>query len=396
MKNDMGNKTGNMMENKTGNKSERILVMNLGSTSSKIAIYDDDTELYSDTLRHTTDELADFGDVCDQYEFRYAKIRESLEAHGVSLRSLTAAVSRGGNILPCPHGAIGIDQAMIDFLTRPEDLAKHPSLIGSMIAFELHREYGIPVCIYDAIGTDEMLPVARVSGVPELPHFTVGHTLNTRAMAIKCAEERLGRRFEECTFIVAHLGGGSSIRLYRNGVNIDCVNDDEGNFTPERGGGVSAKRLVDLCYSGKYSYKEAMRLFHGNGGLKAHLGTADAREVERMMAEGDEYAAVVYEALAYGVAKDIAKLSPVVHGKVDRIILTGGLAYSKFLTDYIGERVEFIAPVEVMAGEFEMEALAAGALRVLRGEEELLDFGEIAAGAKDRIRIGVESVSDLE
>ena len=366
---------------------ERILVMNLGSTSSKIAVYDDDKEVYNDTIRHTTEELAPFGDVTEQYDFRYNKIKESLAANGIGIETLTAAVSRGGNIIPCPHGAIGIDQAMIDFLTRPEDLAKHPSLIGSMIAFELNKEYGIPVCIYDAIGTDEKMPIARVSGVPQIPHFTVGHTLNTRAMAIKCAEERLGKKFEECTFIVAHLGGGSSIRLYKDGVNIDSVNDDEGNFTPERGGGVSAKRLVDLCYSGKYTYKEAMKLFHGNGGLKAHLGTADARDVEKLIADGDEYAKIVYEAMAYGVSKDIAKLSAVVCGKVDRIILTGGIAYSKFIADYISEHVSFIAPVEVMPGEFEMEALAAGCLRVLRGEEELQDFGKIAADAEDRISI---------
>lgn len=372
--------------------TERILVMNLGSTSSKIAVYDNDKEVFNDTIRHATEELSQFGDVTEQYEFRYEKIKNSLESNGVSLESLTAAVSRGGNIVPCPHGAIGIDQAMIDFLTRPEDMAKHPSLIGSMIAFDLNKTYGIPVCIYDAIGTDEMIPLARVSGVPEIPRFTVGHTLNTRAMAIKCAEEKLGKKFDECTFIVAHLGGGSSVRLYKNGVNIDCVNDDEGNFTPERGGGVSAKRLVDLCYSGKYTYKEAMKLFHGKGGLIAHLGTADARDVEKMVDEGDEYAKMVYEAMGYGVAKDIGKLAAAVCGKVDRIILTGGIAYSKSLTSYIAEHVEFIAPVEVMPGEFEMEALAAGCLRVLRGEEELQDFGAIAAAATDRIRIapGVE------
>ena len=372
--------------------TERILVMNLGSTSSKIAVYDDDKEVFKDTIRHTTEELAPFGDVTEQYEFRYSRIKESLANNGIGIDTLTAAVSRGGNIIPCPHGAIGIDQAMIDFLTRPEDLAKHVSLIGSMIAFDLHKEFGIPVCIYDAIGTDEKMPLARVSGVPEIPHFTVGHTLNTRAMAIKCAEEKLGRKFDECTFIVAHLGGGSSIRLYKDGVNIDSVNDDEGNFTPERGGGVSAKRLIDLCYSGKYTYKEAMKKIHGNGGLKAHLGTADALEVEKMIENGDEYARIIYEGLAFNVAKDIAKLSAVVCGKVDRIILTGGMAYSKFLSGYITEHVQFIAPVEVMAGEYEMEALAAGCLRVLHGEEELQDFGEIAASAVDRIRIcpGVE------
>ena len=373
-------------------KLERILVMNLGSTSSKIAVYENEKEVFKDTIRHTTEEMAQFDDVLDQFDFRNEKVRASLEANGIPASSLTAVVSRGGNILPCPHGAIAIDQAMIDYLCRPEDTAKHASLLGSMIAFDLQKEFGIPACIYDAIGTDEKMPLARVSGVPELPHFTVGHTLNTRAMAIKCAEEKLGKSFDECTFIVAHLGGGSSIRLYKDGVNIDSVNDDEGNFSPERGGRISAKELVKMCYSGKYGYKEMMKKFHGGGGLKAHLGTTDALEVEQMIKDGDEYAKIVYEALAFNVAKDIGTLSVVVAGKVDRIILTGGLSYSKYLTGYISNLTDWIAPVEIMPGEFEMEALAAGALRVLRGKEKLQDFGEIAATAVDRIRIvpGVE------
>ncbi len=371
---------------------ERILVLNLGSTSSKLAVYEDEQELFKDTIRHTADEMAAFHGVLDQFDFRNGKVRESLRQHDIPEDSLTAVVSRGGAIMPCPHGAIGIDRAMIDYLCRPDEPAKHASLLGSMIAYDLAQKYGIPACIYDAIGTDEKIPVARVSGVPELPHFTIGHTLNTRAMAIKCAEEKLGRPFDECTFVVAHIGGGMSTRLYKNGVNIDSVNDDDGGFTPERGGKVSAKELVKLCYSGRYTASEMMRKFHSGGGLMAHLGTKDALEVERMIADGDEYAAVVYEAMALNVAKDIGTLATVVSGRVDRIILTGGLAYSKYLSGYITEHVKYIAPVEVMAGEYEMEALAAGALRVLRGEEELQDFGEIARNAKERIRIapGVE------
>jgi len=373
-------------------KKERILVMNLGATSSKIAVYDDDRELFKDTIRHTADEMAQFSGVLDQFDFRNSKIKESLRNHDIAEDSLTAVVSRGGAIMPCPHGAIRIDQAMIDYLCRPDEPAKHASLLGSMIAYDLSKEYGIPACIYDAIGCDEKIPVARVSGVPELPHFTIGHMLNTRAMAIKCAEEVLHKPFDECTFVVAHIGGGISTRLYKNGINIDSVNDDEGGFTPERGGRVSAKELIKLCYSGKYTASEMMAKFHTGGGLMAHLGTKDALEVERMIADGNEYAAVVYEALAYNVAKDIGTLATAVCGKVDRIILTGGLAYSEYLADYITEHVSYIAPVEVMAGEYEIEALAAGCLRVLRGEEALQDFGEIVASLNDRIRIapGVE------
>ena len=366
---------------------ERILVLNLGSTSSKIAVYDDTQEVFKETIMHTQEEMAQYDDILDQFDFRNEKVRNTLENNGIGVNTLTAVCSRGGNIIACPHGAIGIDQEMIDYLTRPDDTAKHASLLGSMIAFNLKQEFGIPACIYDAIGTDEMQPIARVSGVPEIPRYTVGHTLNTRAMAIKCANEVLKKPFDECTFIVAHMGGGSSIRLYHNGVNIDCVNDDEGNFSPERGGGVSCKDLVNYCFTTDEDAKTVMKKFHGAGGLKAHLGTTDAIEVENMIDAGNEYAKAVYEGMAYGIAKDIAKLAAPVSGKVDRIILTGGVAYSKFLTGRIDEMVSWIAPIEMMPGEFEMEALAGGALRVLRGEEQLQNFGEIKAAAVDRIRI---------
>lgn len=379
-------------------KKERILVLNLGSTSSKIAVYDDAEEVFKETLRHSTEEMAQFNDILEQFAFRNEKVRSALESNGIGVDTLTAVCSRGGNIIACPHGAIEIDQEMIDYLTRPEDTAKHASLLGSMIAYELHKEFGIPACIYDAIGTDEMQPIARVTGIPEIPRFTVGHTLNTRAMAIRCANEVLKKPFDESTFIVAHLGGGSSIRLYHNGVNIDCVNDDEGNFTPERGGGCSGKELVKLCFRSGLDEKGMMRKIHGGGGLSAHLGTIDAIEVEKRIESGDKYAKVVYDAMAYRIAKDIGTLAVPVAGKVDRIILTGGIAYSKYLTSQIVDLVNWIAPVEIMAGEYEMEALAGGALRVLRGEEKLQNFGEIKASATDRIRIceGVEPFTTPE
>ncbi len=373
-------------------KLERILVLNLGSTSSKIAVYVNEAELIKTTIRHTTEELSKFDDILDQFEFRKEKVFGFLHENGINENFFTAVCSRGGNILPCPHGAIAIDQQMIDYLTRPDDTARHASLLGSLIAFDLHKKYGIPACIYDAIGTDEKIPLARVSGVPELPHYTVGHMLNTRAMAIKCAHDILHRKFHDCTFIVAHLGGGGSVRLYKDGLNIDSINDDQGSFYPERGGGISAKDLVTLCYSGKYTEKEMMKKFHGGGGFVAHLGTADVQQVIKMAQEGDGYAALILEAFAFNVAKDIGSLAASVSGKVDQIILTGGIAYSDYISNYIKEHVEFIAPVSIMPGEIEMEALAAGALRVLRGEEKIQDFGEIAKAAKDRIRIypGVE------
>lgn len=370
--------------------AERILVMNMGSTSSKIAVYDADKELFTKTLRHSAEEMAQFDGVIDQLEFRKAKIFEALEENGITVDSLAAACSRGGNIIACPHGAIEIDQEMVDYLTRPEDTFPHASLLGSLIAWEIKKEHDVLACIYDAIGTDEMQPVARVTGVPDIPRYTVGHTLNTRAMGIKVAEEKLGKKFDDCNMIVAHLGGGSSVRLFEQGVNIDCVNDDEGNFTPERGGGVSSKELVKYCFK-KFNEgltdKQVTKAFHGQGGLMAWLGTTDARDVEAMIAEGNDKAKVVYEAMGYNVAKDIARLSAVVCGKVDAIVLTGGIAYSKALTSQVEKMVSWIAPVHVMAGEYEMEALSSGALRVLRGEENLQNFGEIKAAAADRVKI---------
>ena len=368
-------------------KTERILVLNLGSTSSKIAVYINETELLKVTIRHTTEELSRFEDITDQFEFRKEQVLKCLAENGITENFFTAVCSRGGNILPCPHGAIAIDQNMVDYLTRPEDTAKHASLLGSLIAFDLHKKYGIPACIYDAISTDEMMPLARVSGVPELPHFTIGHMLNTRAMAIKCAHEVLKKKFHDSTIIVAHLGGGGSVRLYKKGYNIDSINDDEGSFYPERGGGVSIKELIPICYSGKYSEKEMMKKFHGAGGFVAHLGTSDALEIEKRIGEGDGYAALIYEAFAYNVAKDIGSLAAAVGGKVDCIVLTGGVAYSEYISSYIKDRVSFIAPVEIMPGEIEMEALAHGTLRVLRGSEKIEDFSEVAKTVEDRIRI---------
>lgn len=376
-------------------KKERILILNLGSTSSKFAVYDDDKEILKETIRHTAEEMAQFSGVIDQFDFRKDIVYKALGQNGISLESLTAVCSRGGKILPCPHGAIGIDNDMVEYLTRPEDAYPHASLLGSLIAYDLKTRFGIPACIYDAIGTDEILPIARVTGVPDLPRFAVGHTLNTRAMGIKCAEEILGKPFDQSTIIVAHLGSGNSIRIYHNGINIDCVNDDESNFAIERGGGVTCKDLVlycKECFDAGMTAADVGRKFQGDAGLMGHLGTTDAIEVERRISTGDKYAEIVYQAMAYRVSKDIAALAAAVSGKVDRIILTGGIAYSKMFTGWITERVDWIAPVEIMGGEYEMEALAAGALRVLQGKEELQVFSDIAAGATDRIRIceGVE------
>ncbi len=223
---------------------------------------------------------------------------------------------------------------------------------------------------------DEMDDVARVSGLPELPRKMQGHALNCRAMAIRCADEVLHKPLADCRLIVLHLGGGSC-RLFVDGRMVDCVRDDEWMFAPERFGGAAMQDVVTLCYSGKYTESEMMGFVRGKGGLVAHLGTSNAIEVEKRIEEGDSHAKLVYDGMLYSNVRAIGALAAAADGKIDRIILTGGLAHSKYVAAYITKKVSFIAPVEVMAGEFELEALAAGACRVLDGEEKAKDFSKL-------------------
>jgi len=223
--------------------------------------------------------------------------------------------------------------------------------------------------------TDEFPDISRISGMPDIPRKSASHVLNTRAMAIKYAKS-IGKSYEELNTIVAHLGGGISINIHHKGQIIDLVSDDEGPFSPERAGRVPCRELINLCYSGKFDKKTMQRKLRGSGGLKAYLNTVDAREVESMIKEGNEYAKLIYEAMAYQIAKGIGELATVVEGKVDVIILTGGIAHSEMLTSWIKNRVSFISHVEIMPGENEMEALAFGALRVLRGEEKAREYIE--------------------
>ncbi len=348
----------------------RILVINPGTTSTKIAVFEDQTELYRETVEHSDSELKPFSKAIEQLSFRKACVLASLDRHGIAVATLQGVVSRGGMLPPCRTGAYTINEDMVAYVSAEGNLVEHISNVGCAVAYDIAAPLGLPSYIYDPVVVDELSPVARITGLPEITKQSRGHALNTRAMARRCAEEVVGKPFEQCTFIVQHLGGGTSVWLYHNGQAIDMYSDDDAGFAPERCGKLQAAPLIELCYSGKYTYREMLKKVRGNAGLRAHLGTADARQVERMIDEGDQHAALIYEAFAYTTAKGIGDLATVVAGQVDRIILTGGVAHSKRLTQEIARRVSWIAPVELMPGEFEMEALAAGALRVLRGEEE--------------------------
>ncbi len=345
----------------------KILVINTGSTSTKIALYEDEKEIAVKNLNHPDELINKYDDVQEQLNMRMELIRTYLDEKEFDIKELSCVVARGGMLLPVKSGAYIINELMLDRVeNRP--VMEHASNLAAPIGYGIAKDAGIPSYIYDSVMTDELLDIARISGMPDIPRYSTSHVLNTRAMAIKYAKN-IGKKYEELNIIVAHLGGGISINIHQNGKIVDLVSDDEGPFSPERAGRVPCRELINLCYSGKFDKKTMQRKLRGNGGLKAYLNTIDVREVEKMISEGNEYAKLIYDAMAYQIAKGIGELATVVEGKVNVTILTGGIAYSENFTNMIKKRVSFICPVEVMAGENEMEALAYGALRVLRGEE---------------------------
>ncbi len=356
--------------------SYRILVINPGSTSTKAGLFEGERCLFQETLRHSAEELAAFNSVMEQVDFRRGIVEKMLAEKNVSPDSLDAVCARGGQLPPCPSGAFVVDKQMCDYMYGIKQGA-HASNLGCVIALQIAEKQGIPAYVYDPVAVDEMTPVSRITGMPMLNRWMVGHALNCRAMAIRCANEVMHKPLEACRFIVLHLGGGASVRLFIDGKMVDDIRDDELLFAPERSGGQDCQSLIHLCFSGEYTEKDLMKYVRGGGGLKAHLGTSDAREVEQRIAAGDEKAKLVYDAMLYGAAKSIGALAAAADGQIDRIILTGGLAHSQYVAEYLTKKVSFIAPVEVMAGEFEMEALAAGACRVLAGEERAHRFAEL-------------------
>lgn len=348
-----------------------ILSVNPGSTTTKIAVYRDETPLFAVTVEHRPEDVAGKR-IMEQFALRREALTRCLETHGLRPGDLSAVAARGGKLPPLRRGAYRVNALMVETLrTRPVD--EHASNLGAVLAYDLAEPLGIPAYIYDAVVTDEMDEVARFSGVPELVRRASCHVLNMRAAARKYAE-RAGRPPNEIAVVVMHMGGGISGCALLHGRMIDVLSDEEGPFSPERAGRVPCRQLVDLCFSGRLDHAAAIRRMRGNGGLLAYLGTSSALETERRIAAGDAYAAHVYEAMAYQAAKGIGELATVLRGGPEAIILTGAIAHSRLFTRMIADRVRFIAPVEVIPGENEMEALALGVLRVLRGEEGCREF----------------------
>lgn len=351
---------------------ERLLIINPGSTSTKIAVYDDETLVFVESIAHSSEEISKYDNIVDQYEFRKDIILSTLEKFEIKPESLTGIVSRGGLLPPLAAGAYKINEDMV-WQLRYAPQNEHASNLGAIIAHAIAQERNIPAFIYDAVTVDEMLPIAKVTGLPEIERKGMGHNLNMRAAAMKYADEN-GKAYKDCAVVVAHLGGGISVSLHMDGRVADIISDEEGPFSPERSGGLPIFQVIKIATSGEYTYQSLMKRVKNKGGVMAYFGINDTRELEALINNGDEKAKLIYEAMALGVAKGIAQEAVVANGKVDAIILTGGIAYSKLFTQMVKERVESIAPVIIYGGENEMESLAFGGLRVLRGQEEAKTF----------------------
>lgn len=359
----------------------RVLTINPGSTSTKVAIYEDEHRFFVETIHHSAEEIAAFPHIADQYAFRRDAIVALLKEKGIELDSLDAVVGRGGvSLKSIPSGTYWVNKKMLEDLRHPKE-REHASNLGVLIAHEIARMAGIPAFTVDPITVDEFDEIARISGLPEIERRCLSHALNLKAMARRATKD-LGKRYKEVNLVVIHMGGGISVSPHRRGrmVDVNQALDGTGPFSPERAGGLPIGDVMRMAYSVPpyedvhLTYEEFFKKIAKRGGLMAHLGTNDAREVERRIAEGDKHARLIYEAMAYQIAKEIGLMATVLKGDVDAIVLTGGLAHSEMLVDWIKERVEWIAPVVVYPGEDEMLAMAQGALRVLRGEEEAREY----------------------
>ncbi len=352
-----------------------ILVINPGGGSTKIAIFEDEKCLLKHTIAHPHSEISRFKDVLSQRAYREEAIREALKRERIDLKSLTAIVGRGGALKPLASGTYRVNRLLADDIRSGRVQTEHASNLGALIAYELAEELGIPAFMVDPVSVDEFIPEARISGMPEIERRSLDHPLNAKIVARKAADE-IGKKYEEANFIVAHLGTGISISAHLRGRMIDVNNaHDGGPFSTQRTGSLPVTQLVDLCYSGRYTREEMFAKITREGGLKAYLGTDDLREIEKMIDNGDKRAELIVRAMTYQIAKEIGACATTLCGDVDAIVLTGGIAYSQRVVDLVIERVGFVSKnIKIYPGEHEMEAMAVGALRVLRGLEQPKEY----------------------
>ena len=356
----------------------KILSINPGSTSTKIALYEDLNSVFIQTLRHSAEDIAKYSKIYDQYEFRRDIIVRFLKDNNVEISSLDAVIGRGGLLKPIPGGIYRINSQMLNDLEKGTKLGEHASNLGAVLAFEIAKKAGkdIPSYIADPVVVDELDDVARYSGHPEFPKVSIFHALNQKAIARKyCRENNFN--YNDLNLIVVHLGGGISVGMHKKGRVVDVNNALNGNgpFSPERSGTIPSAALIDVCFSGKYTKPELLKMVTGKGGCVAFLGTNDMYELEvRAFEKNDKEAYKILDVMVYQIAKEIGSLAPVVNGKVDAILLTGGIAYGKPIMANLIKKIEFIAPVKVYPGEDEMGALAESVYYAAKGEIEVLEY----------------------
>jgi butyrate kinase len=354
----------------------RVLAINPGSTSTKIAVYANDRAELKRNLDHAESEMEQFRGrpILDQLEFRQSCIERELSDAGYGLEQFQAVVGRGGLMRPVASGTYKVNEAMLEDL-RSTRYGEHASNLGAFLAQAIGREAGAEAFIADPVSVDEFSERAQISGSALVGRQCLSHALNTKAVAKRFAREQ-GRTYAELRLVVAHLGSGISVSAHEGGKMVDVnVAGQEGTFAMDRSGGLQIQKVIQLCFSGKYTEKQLWNLLNREGGVYSYLGTRDLREVERRIEAGDGHAALIFDAMVYQTAKDIGAMATVLNGRVDAVLLTGGMAYSQKLVRQLCEVIEWIAPVTVYPGEDELQALAEGAMRVLCGEEQARTLG---------------------
>ena len=348
----------------------KLLIINPGSTSTKIGVYEDEKEILEETLRHSSEEIGRYATIYDQKDFRKEVILNVLKEHNFDITTLDAVVGRGGLLKPIPGGTFEVDDSLLVDLTEGVQ-GQHASNLGGILANEIAKKIGVRAFIVDPVVVDELTEVARVTGTAELKKKSIFHALNQKAVAKRYAKE-CGKRYEDLKLVITHMGGGVSVGAHDQGKVVDVNNtlDGDGPFSPERAGSVPTGDLVKMCFSGKYTEDEVYKKLVGKGGVVSYLNTNDLKSVIDRKNEGDKECELIYNAFVYQIAKEIGAMSVVLNGKVDAIILTGGIAYSPYVVEDLKKKIGWIANVVVYPGEDELLALAQGAIRVLSGEEE--------------------------
>ena len=351
-------------------KSYKVCASNPGSTSTKIAMFEGDKEVFSKNVSHDAEKLKEFKEISDQFDYRKETILKELAEAGQTLEGVDAFSARGGGLVNVEGGVYKVGEKLLEH-ARVGYTVKHPATLGAQLADAFAKEYGGVAFVVNPPDVDEFTDVARVTGLKGIYRESRIHALNQKEIGIRYAA-KLGKKYEDLNLIICHIGGGISVTAHNHGKMVDSndIANGDGPMAPTRCGQLPVKDVVTMCFSGKYTEKEMREKITKTGGLVDHLGTSDAREVTEMIKNGNQYAKLIYDAMIYEIGKTAGSMAAVLCGKVDGIIFTGGISHDKYVVEKLTEMLSFIAPITVMAGEFEMEALAAGAIRVLSGKEE--------------------------